>query len=104
MLPKSAEGLHRNLLQTVMAAPLSFFTATDTGEITNRFSQDMSIVDTELPYSFIDLVLSGITCIMGAVLMCLSAGYFCSGHASCSPHDVGAAEVLSENITTDAHT
>lgn len=38
MLPKSAERLHKNLLQTVMTAPLSFFTATDTGEITNRFS------------------------------------------------------------------
>lgn len=76
MLPKSAELLHRNLLQTVMAAPLSFFTATETGEITNRFSQDMSIVDMEIPYAFIDLVLSAVTCITGAVLMCLSAGYF----------------------------
>lgn len=76
MLPRSAERLHGSLLQTVMAAPLSFFTATDTGEITNRFSQDMSIVDMEIPYAFIDLVLSAVTCIMGAVLMCLSAGYF----------------------------
>ena len=36
----------------------------------------MSIVDMEIPYAFIDLVLSTMTCIMGAVLMCLSAGYF----------------------------
>lgn len=76
MLPKSAELLHRNLLQTVMAAPLSFFTATETGEVTNRFSQDMSIVDMEIPYAFIDLVISAVTCTTGAVLMCLSAGYF----------------------------
>ena len=38
MLPNSAGRLHKSLLQTVMAAPLSFFTATDTGEIANRFS------------------------------------------------------------------
>ena len=76
MLPKSAERLHRTLLQTVMSAPLSFFTKTDTGEITNRFSQDMSLVDMEIPYALIDLAISAIICIVGAVLMCLSAGYF----------------------------
>lgn len=36
----------------------------------------MNIVDIDLPYSFVDLTLSTIGCIMGAVLMCLSAGYF----------------------------
>lgn len=41
-----------------------------------RFSQDMTIIDTELPYSLIDLSLSVMTTIMGAILMCLSAGYF----------------------------
>jgi hypothetical protein len=41
-----------------------------------RFSQDMTIIDTELPYSLVDLCFSIITTIMGAILMCLSAGYF----------------------------
>jgi ATP-binding cassette subfamily C (CFTR/MRP) protein 1 len=36
----------------------------------------MTIIDTELPYSLIDLSLSVMTTIMGAILMCLSAGYF----------------------------
>ena len=36
----------------------------------------MSLVDMEIPYAFIDLVLSAATCIVGAMLMCLSAGYF----------------------------
>lgn len=34
------------------------------------------MIDSELPYSFVDLTLSLILAIMGAVLMCLSAGYF----------------------------
>ncbi len=36
----------------------------------------MTIIDTELPYSLIDLALSVMTTVMGAILMCLSAGYF----------------------------
>ena len=36
----------------------------------------MTIIDTELPYSLVDLSLSTMTTIMGAILMCLSAGYF----------------------------
>jgi ABC-type multidrug transport system fused ATPase/permease subunit len=42
----------------------------------NRFSQDMTVVDAELPYSAIDLLVSIAKSIMAAVLMCISAGYF----------------------------
>lgn len=78
-----------------MGAPLSFFTSTDVGTTTNRycaqrpqlymkfvlkktcrFSQDMTVIDAELPYALVDLSLSIVTAIMGAILMCLSAGYF----------------------------
>jgi len=41
-----------------------------------RFSQDMNAVDLDLPYALIDLTLNATACVMGAVLMCLSAGYF----------------------------
>ncbi|KAI9645295.1 hypothetical protein NHQ30_006030 [Ciborinia camelliae] len=76
MVPKSAKVLHQRLLDSVMGAPLSFFTATDTGTTTNRFSQDMTIIDGDLPYSMVDLSVSIVQAIMGAVLMSLSAGYF----------------------------
>lgn len=36
----------------------------------------MTIIDAELPYSLIDLSLCIVVSIMGAILMCLSAGYF----------------------------
>jgi ATP-binding cassette, subfamily C (CFTR/MRP), member 1 len=36
LVPVSAEKLHARLLSTVMNAPLSFFTSTDTGTTTNR--------------------------------------------------------------------
>ncbi|KAJ5165605.1 uncharacterized protein N7500_007435 [Penicillium coprophilum] len=76
VVPASAEKLHAGLLTSVMDAPLSFFTNTDTGITTNRFSQDMSVVDKELPFALIDLVVSVVQALMGAVLMCLATGYF----------------------------
>jgi ATP-binding cassette subfamily C (CFTR/MRP) protein 1 len=36
IVPKTSSVLHERLLRTVMAAPLSFFTSTDTGTTTNR--------------------------------------------------------------------
>ncbi|MCJ1399110.1 hypothetical protein MMC11_002312 [Xylographa trunciseda] len=76
IVPRSSKVLHARLLDTVMCAPLSFFTMTDTGTTTNRFSQDMTVIDTELPYALIDLSLMFVVAVMGAILMCLSAGYF----------------------------
>ncbi|KAK0120207.1 hypothetical protein ONS95_011613 [Cadophora gregata] len=76
VVPGSAEELHARLLRSVMGAPLSFFAATDTGMTTNRFSQDMSVVDGELPFALVDFVFAGIQTIMGVIFMCISAGYF----------------------------
>ena len=36
----------------------------------------MTVIDAELPYALVDLVLSGVAAIMSAILMCLSASYF----------------------------
>jgi len=36
----------------------------------------MTVIDTELPYSLVDLAVSLIVALMGAILMCVSAGYF----------------------------
>ncbi|RDW82931.1 cyclic peptide transporter [Coleophoma crateriformis] len=76
LVPVSAETLHARLLNTVMNAPLQFFTSTDTGITTNRFSQDMSIVDNDLPFALIDLIVAVVQAVIGAILMCFVAGYF----------------------------
>ncbi|KAK5046622.1 hypothetical protein LTR84_007383 [Exophiala bonariae] len=77
MVPRSSRNLHLNLLRTVLDAPLSFFTRTDTGDITNRFSQDMGLIDADLPFSYADFVLSLVSCIAGLGLMSASgSGYF----------------------------
>ncbi|CAH0003934.1 unnamed protein product [Clonostachys byssicola] len=52
-VPISSVNLHRKLLKTACRAPLYFFTSTDSGSILNRFSQDMTLIDQNLPLAFI---------------------------------------------------
>lgn len=51
---KAGANLHWSMLKTLIHAPLSFFVATDTGVVTNLFSQDLNMVDTELPNAFLN--------------------------------------------------
>ena len=90
MQPRSASGLHLKMLQTVLNAPLSFFTRTDIGSITNRFSQDMSLVDSDLPNAYVGCGLEAILCIFGIGLMAASSGFF----AAAIPFVVGALYII----------
>ncbi|KAM7193136.1 canalicular multispecific organic anion transporter 1 [Rhypophila sp. PSN 637] len=45
----SGSKLHRETLRTVINAPLQFFVKTDIGVVANLFSQDMALIDSELP-------------------------------------------------------
>ena len=76
MVPNSSRKMHQRILDTIMAAPLLFFTSTDLGDSINRFSQDMSLIDMELPPSYLEFSASICLGITEAILMCLSAGYF----------------------------
>jgi ABC-type multidrug transport system fused ATPase/permease subunit len=53
MAPAAGRKLHENMLTTVLNAPMSFFATTDTGITTNRFSQDLELIDMELPVALI---------------------------------------------------
>ncbi|KAG8169736.1 hypothetical protein KVR01_000481 [Diaporthe batatas] len=52
----SGVALHRRLLSTVIRAPLSFFSATESGTTLNRFSQDIQLVDKQLPPAMLSLL------------------------------------------------
>jgi len=69
------------ILRTVMTAPLSFFASTDTGTTLNRFSQDMNLVDIEMPPGVLEVGAQIVIVTVQAVLMCLSARYL----AVCMP-------------------
>ena len=76
MGPRSSNGLHLSLLNTVMRAPLSFFTRVDSGTTLNRFSQDMTLVDVELPSAFVNAIFAAAGMLVLGGLICASASYF----------------------------
>ncbi|KAF2707684.1 hypothetical protein K504DRAFT_483031 [Pleomassaria siparia CBS 279.74] len=49
MVPRSGVNFHRKLLNAVLSSPMTFFSTTDTGVTLNRFSQDLMLIDMELP-------------------------------------------------------
>ncbi|THC99810.1 hypothetical protein EYZ11_000740 [Aspergillus tanneri] len=51
IVPVSAAKLHWHLLDSVLHAPMSFFSSVDSGITLNRFSQDMSLINSRLPVS-----------------------------------------------------
>jgi len=55
-------NLHKDALRTLVKAPLSFFTSTDTGVVTNLFSQDLNLVDTELPNALLNFLYAVSVC------------------------------------------
>lgn len=55
---RAGANLHQDALRTLIRAPLRFFTATDTGVITNLFSQDLNLIDTELPNALLNTLYS----------------------------------------------
>ena len=57
MISTSGAKLHKEALRTIIGAPLRFFTTTDTGVVINLFSQDMTIIDGQLPGAVTNLTL-----------------------------------------------
>ena len=53
---KAGASVHHDALRTLIRAPLRFFTATDTGAVINLFSQDLNLVDTELPNALLNTI------------------------------------------------
>ncbi|KAK1689651.1 ABC transporter [Colletotrichum godetiae] len=75
IVPKSSQSLHWTLLQSVMRAPLPFFGSTDTGDLINRFSQDLSHIDRDLPSALFMTSIAVLDCFAGAVLIVIGAKY-----------------------------
>ncbi|KAK0644149.1 ABC transporter [Cercophora newfieldiana] len=75
IVPYSAKLLHRRVLVAAMQAPLSFFVSTDTGEIVNRFSQDMTLVDMQLPTGFMMTYSTLVATVAQVALTCVASGW-----------------------------
>ncbi|KAK4201212.1 putative ABC transporter [Triangularia verruculosa] len=75
MVPLSGEKFHLALLKTVLSAPMSFFVKTDTGVTMNRFSQDLQLIDMELPIAALNTFTTLILCIAQMALIGVGSIY-----------------------------
>ncbi|KAJ5628297.1 hypothetical protein N7490_010525 [Penicillium lividum] len=74
-IKRAGANLHNDILKTLFRAPLGFFTETDIGVTTNLFSQDLNLIDTELPDATVSTLFS-ITQVIGQMaVMVTSAPY-----------------------------
>ena len=75
MVPQSGGNFHSRLLKTVLTAPMSFFSTTDTGVTLNRFSQDLQLIDMDLPAAALNFFAAFILCIAQIILIGVSSVY-----------------------------
>ncbi|KAI8624704.1 putative ABC multidrug transporter [Xylariaceae sp. FL1651] len=72
---RAGANVHQDVLRTLIRAPLSFFTTTDTGVVTNLFSQDLNLIDTELPNALLSTLFCVFQAIGQAAVMLTSSPY-----------------------------
>lgn len=53
-VPASGIRLHSDMIRTVVRAAMEFFSSVDSGITTNRFSQDIQLIDSELSGALIN--------------------------------------------------
>ena len=75
MVPLSGKNFHHSLLSTVLNAPMSFFAATDSGVTINRFSQDLQLIDMDLPLSALNTFATFVLCIAQIALVAVGSYY-----------------------------
>ncbi|KAF9694299.1 hypothetical protein EKO04_007720 [Ascochyta lentis] len=74
-IKRAGANLHQGILRTLFQAPLRFFTETDTGITTNYFSQDLNLIDTELPDATVSTLFS-ITQVVGQMAVMLTSSRY----------------------------
>ena len=72
---QSGIALHDRILRSALNAPWSLYSRMDVGSITNRFSQDLQLIDGELPLGLQNLILSLLLALGQAILITVAAPY-----------------------------
>ncbi|KAF8851871.1 putative ABC transporter [Acephala macrosclerotiorum] len=83
LAPQSGMRLHQRLLDIVTNAPLSYFSKTDNGSILNRFSQDIQLIDKQLPSACSNMSAQIFKLVMQAVLLFVAQKYLAMSLPAC---------------------
>ncbi|KAF2158355.1 hypothetical protein M409DRAFT_38304 [Zasmidium cellare ATCC 36951] len=73
--PRISIVFHAKLAKALLCAPLSFFSKTDGGSVTNRFAQDLAIIDQEVPLALIGTVLTILQLLGQCVTLIIGSHY-----------------------------
>ncbi|KAJ6031645.1 multidrug resistance-associated protein [Penicillium herquei] len=76
IINRTAIRMHSDLLKTVLSAPFHFLYSSDLGSLVNRFSEDMTLIDMNLPTDAINAVASAASCVTNIVIICIFGTYF----------------------------
>ncbi|RAH77151.1 P-loop containing nucleoside triphosphate hydrolase protein [Aspergillus japonicus CBS 114.51] len=81
--PRTMVALHRDLLQTVLNAPFSFLSSVDAGETLNRFSQDLELIDFQVPEFLMLFSLTLLMCIAQMIVIAIQVHYAAAALPAC---------------------
>lgn len=83
VVPKTGTAFHGLLLETTMKATTSFLTSTDAGNTLNRFSQDLQLIDNDLPKSIDQTFFQFFSAIASAILVFIGSGWVAISIPAC---------------------
>ncbi|GKZ96812.1 hypothetical protein AnigIFM59636_011330 [Aspergillus niger] len=75
VINNTALNLHTDLLSATLSALLRFFQDTEIGALTNRFSQDMELIDMMLPLVASMFLTGFASCVVKLVILCIVSKY-----------------------------
>ncbi|KAI1453921.1 ABC transporter [Annulohypoxylon moriforme] len=75
IVSNTAANLHADLLKAVVSAPFRILASTDSGELLNRFSQDMELVDMELPLVMVNYTSTAVSIVIKVVILAIFSKY-----------------------------
>ncbi|RDW69795.1 hypothetical protein BP6252_08815 [Coleophoma cylindrospora] len=73
--PSTGRKLHKVLLDSVLRAPMSFFTKTETGILVNKFSNDMTLIESQLAFGVLATISNLVASLAEAALVATGSSY-----------------------------
>ncbi|KAI1820889.1 putative ABC transporter [Xylaria intraflava] len=84
LAPHSGTLIHQHLLHIVMSAPLSYFSQTDNGSILNRFSQDIQLIDKQLPSALQTVLVQIFKLLVQIIVLCMAQKWLAVSLPACA--------------------
>ncbi|KAK0615177.1 ABC transporter [Bombardia bombarda] len=75
IISNTAVGLHFDLLNATLKAPFRFFATIDSGDLLNRFSQDMELIDMDLPSRMVNYTSTAVTILAKIAILAIFSQY-----------------------------